>query len=128
MTDNAKAILERLERQINNILYDLVAENEDLEEQLENRNVVEVNMPETKYILNGKPVQQLATEEHARAATLLKELTKIYGADKGTIEFTRLPETGEDVITIQIKTKVHMWPDDISTMGDVYGRCSDSGI
>jgi len=35
MTDNAKAILERLDHQINDILYDLVAENEDLEEQIE---------------------------------------------------------------------------------------------
>ena len=35
MTDNAKAILDRLDHQIDDILYDLVAENEDLEEQIE---------------------------------------------------------------------------------------------
>lgn len=43
MTDNAKALLEDLKTLINKILLELVAENEDLEEQLENKAKREVN-------------------------------------------------------------------------------------
>ena len=68
-------------------------------------------MPKTKYILNNKPVLELTEDEHSRAMKLLDELQKIYGAERGEVDFYHHPDTGEDAIMIYFTTKVHMFPE-----------------
>lgn len=68
-------------------------------------------MPKTKYILNNKPVLELTEDEHSRAMELLDELQKIYGAERGEVDFYHHPDTGEDAIMIYFTTKVHMFPE-----------------
>lgn len=68
-------------------------------------------MPKTKYILNNKPVLELTEDEHSRAMELLSELQKIYGAERGEVDFFHHSDTGEDAIMIYLATKVHMFPE-----------------
>lgn len=67
MTDKAKELLEDLKTLTNKILLDLVAENEELEEQLENR-----GEPCNDYIIRKDAIQALKAEG-------LEELCKSLG-------------------------------------------------